>query len=230
MRAPGGPPGTGCPSPGQVHSDAAERARPRLVGDARRRFAQQPEPRWPSAAHAVRAAQDPRRGWIPPDSPVAAPAPRTPRPYCEPLTGRGAVARHSRLPVVPDRPTQNDSSRGRIMFRGRQCLNEESHVSRLHDRAIHLAGDHEGLAMANYPRAATVLAGRFAGREVLELCCGIGATTVFLARVATHVVAVDIEAARLEYAEQNVRAWGVGDRVDFVEANALDPSLPPSRP
>ena len=109
------------------------------------------------------------------------------------------------------------------------------HQSRSKARGAHLAGlseweallrgDRDGLAMANYPAAAERLAARFAGRDVLELCCGIGATTVFLASVARHVVAVDIEAERLRFAAWNARAQGVRDRVDFIAGDALDSSF-----
>ena len=98
-------------------------------------------------------------------------------------------------------------------------------MSRLDETNVRLVGDRDGLAMANYPAAARDLAVRFAGREVLELCCGIGATTVFLASVAKHVVAVDIKAARLGYAAQNARALGIGHRVEFIEGDVLDASL-----
>ena len=100
-----------------------------------------------------------------------------------------------------------------------------AHLSVLSERDAPFRGDRDGLAMANYPAAAQKLAARFAGRDVLELCCGIGATTVFLASVARHVVAVDIEAKRLRFAARNARALGVRDRVVFVEADALDPVL-----
>lgn len=91
-------------------------------------------------------------------------------------------------------------------------------------------GDADGLFMANYEIAACHLADRLRCHRVLELCCGIGATTVCLAKTCDEVCAVDRDAPRLRYAGANAVAWGVSDRVRFICGDALDESLLQSLP
>ncbi len=65
------------------------------------------------------------------------------------------------------------------------------------------------------------MAGRFRGRRVLETCTGAGFTTIALARVAAHVVTVEIEPAHQAQARQNVAMAGVADRVTFVLGDVM---------
>ena len=88
-----------------------------------------------------------------------------------------------------------------------------------------LSGDADGLFMANYEVAGRHLAGRLAGRTVLELCCGIGATTVCLATACPHVIAIDQNGERLEHARRNAELWDVAERITFVQGDALDSDL-----
>ncbi len=97
------------------------------------------------------------------------------------------------------------------------------HIGRRFSRR--LSGDPDGLFMANYEVAGRHLAGRLAGRTVLELCCGIGATTVCLAGACPHVVAVDKNVDRLDHARRNAATWDVADRITFVQGDALDSDL-----
>jgi hypothetical protein len=60
---------------------------------------------------------------------------------------------------------------------------------------------------------------------IADLCCGAGADTVALARIAT-VVAVDRDALRLALAAANARACGLADRVSFIQAD-LEQAAPP---
>ena len=62
-------------------------------------------------------------------------------------------------------------------------------------------------------RFATKMAERFRGRCVLETCTGGGFTTIELARVAGHVVTVEINPAHQAQAKQNLTTAGVLDRV-----------------
>jgi 16S rRNA G966 N2-methylase RsmD len=66
------------------------------------------------------------------------------------------------------------------------------------------------------------MATRFCGRCVLETCTGGGFTTIALARVAAHVVTVEIESAHQEQAKHNLAMAGLADRVMFVLADIMD--------
>jgi malonyl-CoA O-methyltransferase len=57
--------------------------------------------------------------------------------------------------------------------------------------------------------------GRLAGSHVLELGCGTGKNTPFLAKHFEHVLAVDFSAGMLERARRRVAA----DHVEFVQAD-----------
>ena len=60
---------------------------------------------------------------------------------------------------------------------------------------------------------------------IADLCCGAGADTLALARIAP-VVAVDRDPLRLAMAAANLRACGLADRVSFIQAD-LEQAPPP---
>lgn len=66
------------------------------------------------------------------------------------------------------------------------------------------------------------MARRFRGRRVLETCTGGGFTTMALARVAEHVVTVEIEPAHQAQARRNLAISGLQDRVTFMLADIMD--------
>lgn len=65
------------------------------------------------------------------------------------------------------------------------------------------------------------MAERFAGRRVLETCTGAGFTTIALARVAAHVVTVEIDPTHQAQARQNLLKAGLLSRVTFLAGDAL---------
>lgn len=69
------------------------------------------------------------------------------------------------------------------------------------------------------------IAERFRGRRVLETCTGAGFTTIALAKAASHVVTIDIDAAHQRQARMNVETAGLLNAVTFVLGNALDPEI-----
>jgi SAM-dependent methyltransferase len=62
--------------------------------------------------------------------------------------------------------------------------------------------------------------GRWAGKRVLEVGCGLGTDTMNFARAGAHVTAVDLSSASLALARQRAELFGLQDRITFVEANA----------
>lgn len=55
----------------------------------------------------------------------------------------------------------------------------------------------------------------FKGKSVLDLCCGIGGTTIGFARSGKKVLAVDSNKKLLTFAMKNSRIYNVNDRIDF---------------
>ncbi|MFA6005360.1 MAG: methyltransferase domain-containing protein [Patescibacteria group bacterium] len=92
-----------------------------------------------------------------------------------------------------------------------------------------LVGDEEGLFFTNYQGASEHVARRIKEDlgvvPVLELCCGIGGTTVFLAKMLQHIYAVDLNPVRIKAARKNAENFGVGDKITFLNKNALDTKM-----
>ncbi|MDB5311014.1 MAG: Methyltransferase type 12 [Gemmataceae bacterium] len=61
---------------------------------------------------------------------------------------------------------------------------------------------------------------RWAGKRVLEIGCGIGTDTITFARHGARVTAVDLSEESLKVARQRAAVFGLGDRIDFRQANA----------
>ena len=62
--------------------------------------------------------------------------------------------------------------------------------------------------------------GRWAGRRVLEIGCGLGTDTVSFARAGARVTAIDLSSRSLELARQRADVFGLQDRITFIEADA----------
>ena len=74
------------------------------------------------------------------------------------------------------------------------------------------------------------MARRVSGSKSLDVCSGIGAMSVALARSGQHVTAIEIDADRVAMAPHNAGIYGVADRIDFrradITSNATLQSLP----
>jgi 2-polyprenyl-3-methyl-5-hydroxy-6-metoxy-1,4-benzoquinol methylase len=70
--------------------------------------------------------------------------------------------------------------------------------------------------------------GRWAGKRVLELGCGIGTDTINFARAGARVTACDLSDESLAVAHQRADVMGVADRVEFhqVDGERLTDTLP----
>lgn len=87
-----------------------------------------------------------------------------------------------------------------------------------------LLGDPDGLYMSARKAAAVYLASRLPRGVILELCCGVGALTIAIARQCEKVFAVDIDPNRIQYAKENVARRGLTN-VEFILGSALDYEL-----
>lgn len=70
-----------------------------------------------------------------------------------------------------------------------------------------------------------ILGPSVAGKDVLEVCCGGGQCSVYLAERGAHSVGVDLSAKQLDHARAFAQERGVDVR--FLEANAEDISMLP---
>jgi hypothetical protein len=66
------------------------------------------------------------------------------------------------------------------------------------------------------------IAKRFRDRWVLETCTGAGFTTIALARVAAHVITVEIDPTHQAQARQNLSTAGLLDNVTFVLGDVMN--------
>jgi 2-polyprenyl-3-methyl-5-hydroxy-6-metoxy-1,4-benzoquinol methylase len=62
--------------------------------------------------------------------------------------------------------------------------------------------------------------GRWKGKRVLEVGCGIGTDSINFARAGAELTAVDLSGESLRLAARRADVMGVADRIRFVEANA----------
>src|SRR5947209_7205156 len=82
---------------------------------------------------------------------------------------------------------------------------------------------------ALWPDPAAVLAavGLRPGMEVIDLCSGDGLFTLHIAKVARHVVAIDIDDRQLEAARRRLSQYGIAN-CDFMAGDAYElPKLTP---
>lgn len=66
---------------------------------------------------------------------------------------------------------------------------------------------------------------RFRNRVVLETCTGAGFTTIALARVASHVVTVEIDPSNQRQAKENVKRADLSDNVTFISGDILNEEI-----
>jgi 2-polyprenyl-3-methyl-5-hydroxy-6-metoxy-1,4-benzoquinol methylase len=62
--------------------------------------------------------------------------------------------------------------------------------------------------------------GRWDGKRVLEIGCGIGTDTINFARAGASVTAVDLSVNSLDLARKRAEIYGLTDRIEFIEADA----------
>ncbi len=80
-----------------------------------------------------------------------------------------------------------------------------------------------GLEQSTSEIIARYLAQRFrTDWQVIDLTCGIGANTVFLAEQVKEVIAIDLEAAKIWCAKQNADVYEVSNKIKFIVGDAND--------
>jgi 2-polyprenyl-3-methyl-5-hydroxy-6-metoxy-1,4-benzoquinol methylase len=62
--------------------------------------------------------------------------------------------------------------------------------------------------------------GRWKGKKVLEIGCGIGTDTISFARHGANVTAVDISDTSLDLARKRAKVFNLEDKITFYKANA----------
>ncbi len=79
--------------------------------------------------------------------------------------------------------------------------------------------DIEGLYSVGPEEVADKIARKTNARTVVEGFCGIGGNVIGFAKHADKVWAIEIDHDRIEMAKNNVRVYGLEDRVTFIEGD-----------
>ncbi len=92
-----------------------------------------------------------------------------------------------------------------------------------------IVGDEEGLGLTSYQSASEHTAKRILEKlgtvNVLELCSGVGGTTVFLAKKLEHIYSIDLKPLRIKAAKINAQSFGVANKITFICGDVLDEKL-----
>ena len=57
---------------------------------------------------------------------------------------------------------------------------------------------------------------------IVDACCGVGGNTIQFAMLFDKVIAIDLDAGRLEMARHNATIYGVADRIEFIHGDLFD--------
>ncbi|KAJ1461031.1 RNA cap guanine-N2 methyltransferase-domain-containing protein [Pelagophyceae sp. CCMP2097] len=102
---------------------------------------------------------------------------------------------------------------------------QRHHYFSLFDDGILL--DAEGWFSVTPERVAAHIASRCGSCVVVDAFCGCGGNAIAFAAAGAHVVAIDIDEARLAYARHNARVYDVAHNIDFVHGDALQLLMSP---
>ncbi|MFO0703720.1 MAG: methyltransferase domain-containing protein [Patescibacteria group bacterium] len=90
-------------------------------------------------------------------------------------------------------------------------------------------GDEDGLLMTSYQSSAERIGQKIYNElgpaNILELCCGIGGITAFLAKQHKHIWAVDFDKSKLGFAKTNLKNQNVDSKVTLLEGDIQDESF-----
>ncbi len=90
-----------------------------------------------------------------------------------------------------------------------------------------LKGDAFSLYISSYPVSIHHVAKRIRdkGKNVVELCCGIGVSLEVLSEYFDHVVGVDNDSEVLKLCQDNLDSAGISDKVELKLGDVFDKSL-----
>jgi len=93
-------------------------------------------------------------------------------------------------------------------------------------RAKELFFTSSGLEQASSEAVATYIATRAAKfPKIVDLGCGLGFNSIFLAAAGASVFAVERDAERLDLAQANAKVYQVADKIKFLAGDFLEPSF-----
>ena len=84
--------------------------------------------------------------------------------------------------------------------------------------AHHIALEAHSIALTNK----TSSAGSSDCTVIVDACCGVGGNTIQFAMLFDKVIAIDLDAGRLEMARHNATIYGVADRIEFIHGDLFD--------
>ena len=98
--------------------------------------------------------------------------------------------------------------------------------------ALHYGYWEEGIkthsqALSNKNRIMAVTAGIKPEDHVLDAGCGIGGSSIWLAKnIGCHATGITVSAEQVEHAKRNARRHGVADKTDFLQMDFMKTSFP----
>jgi len=107
----------------------------------------------------------------------------------------------------------------------RAARTEDARRRRQTTPGFHRSGtrlDDEGRWSLTPEDLAMAMARPYAGLTVLDAMCGAGGNAIAFARCGCSVLAVELDADRLENARHNASVYGVADRIRFIHGDARD--------
>lgn len=121
-------------------------------------------------------------------------------------------------PVVPVKPVLHKYYHQRYdyfsLFDSGIQIDEEGWYSVTPEAiAHHIATEAHAIALTNKSSAITVIVDAF---------CGVGGNTIQFAKYFDKVIAIDLDAGRLEMARHNATIYGVADRIEFIHGDVFD--------
>ncbi|KAL9263325.1 Trimethylguanosine synthase-like protein [Drosera capensis] len=82
--------------------------------------------------------------------------------------------------------------------------------------------DGEGWFSVTPERIAEHHASHCGGQVIIDAFAGVGGNAIQFARKNKHIIAIDIDPQKIEYARHNASIYGVEDRIDFITGDSFE--------